>query len=168
MSFTPFSINLAFSLLIALVCGLLAFTVGRLVKRHATIDVFWGAGFLIVYLESLLVSHQLSASAAHPWWVGAADDGRFLVLAFVALWSMRLTIHLAIRQKGSSEDSRYVVIMNGARNRNRTLYSFKMIYGLQGFLVWFVSIPLQWIALQPPLQLAARCRTRAGGIGHLL
>jgi steroid 5-alpha reductase family enzyme len=147
--FAPFSVNLAFSLLTALAWGLLAFVVGRLVKRHATIDIFWGAGFLVVYLESLLVSHYLSASAVHPWWVGAGDGGRFLVLAAVALWSLRLSIYLAIRQKGSPEDSRYVVIMNGAGQRNRTLYSFKMIYGLQGFLLWFVSIPLQWIAFSP-------------------
>jgi steroid 5-alpha reductase family enzyme len=36
--------------------------------------------------------------------------------------------------------------MKGARGRNETLHALRMIYGLQGVLLWFVSMPLQWIA----------------------
>ena len=70
------------------------------------------------------------------------------VLAFVALWGLRLAVHLALRQRGAKEDARYVVIMKGARGRHETLYALRMIYGLQGLLLWFVSIPLQWIAFR--------------------
>jgi steroid 5-alpha reductase family enzyme len=66
----------------------------------------------------------------------------------VALWGLRLTIHLALRQRGAEEDSRYVSIMMGARGRHETLYALRMIYGLQGLLLWFVSMPLQWIAFR--------------------
>ena len=140
-----FFLNLPYALLTALAWGLIAFVVGRIVQRHATVDVFWGAGFLVVYVESLFVSHQLSGSSTSPWW----HDGtwaRFLVLVAVATWSLRLSIHLAVRQRGSREDSRYVTIMEGAQGRNETGYALRMIYGLQGLLIWFVSIPLQWIA----------------------
>jgi steroid 5-alpha reductase family enzyme len=138
--------NLPLALLTAWVWAFLAFVVGRLVKRHATIDVFWGAGFLVVYLESLLLDHHFVSSYANHASFSYAD--RFLVLAFVALWSLRLSIHLALRQRGAKEDTRYVMIMKGARGRNETLYALRMIYGLQGLLLWFVSIPLQWIAAQ--------------------
>jgi hypothetical protein len=48
------SLNLPYALLTALAWGLVAFVVARIVKRHATMDVFWGAEFLAVYLgESL-------------------------------------------------------------------------------------------------------------------
>jgi steroid 5-alpha reductase family enzyme len=128
--------NLPFALITALAWGFIAFLVGRKVKRHATIDVFWGAGFLVVYLESLLAAHHLHLH----------NNFRYVVLALVALWSLRLSIHLGIRQIGSQEDTRYVAIMKGARGRHETLYALKMIYGLQGLLLWFVSIILQYIA----------------------
>ena len=142
----PFFVNLPLALATALLWGLLAFVVGRLVHRHATIDVFWGAGFLVVYAESLWWSRHASASSTTPWWHHGSTP-RFLVLAFVAAWGLRLSTHLAIRQRGSKEDSRYVMIMRGAKGRNETLYALRMIYGLQGLLLWFVSIPLQWVAL---------------------
>ncbi len=130
-----FFLNLPFALLTALAWGFLAFLVGRRVKRHATIDVFWGAGFLVVYIESLLVA------GGH-----VGNNARYVLLALVALWSLRLSIHLGIRQIGSEEDTRYIAIMKGARGRNETVYALRMIYGLQGFLLWFVSIILQYMA----------------------
>lgn len=138
--------NLPLSLAAALLWGLLAFVVGRIVKRHATIDVFWGAGFLVVYLESILVSHHDSTQATNPWWLHSTNFAHYAVLVAVTLWSLRLSIHLAVRQRGSTEDSRYIAIMAGAKGRNETFYALRMVYGLQGLLIWFVSIPLQWIA----------------------
>jgi steroid 5-alpha reductase family enzyme len=138
--------NLPLALIAALLWAFLAFLVGRVVKRHATIDVFWGAGFLVVYLESLLADHHFVSNYPTTTHTTLSYADRFLVLVFVALWSLRLSIHLALRQRGAKEDSRYVMIMKGAKGRNETLYALKMIYGLQGLLLWFVSIPLQWIA----------------------
>ena len=91
MQWTFFS-NLPLSLATAWVWALLAFLVGRLVHRHATIDVFWGAGFMVVYVESLLLAHHDASSA-----IGGApnSDARWFVLGFVALWGLRLAVHLA-------------------------------------------------------------------------
>jgi steroid 5-alpha reductase family enzyme len=135
-----FLANLPIALATAWLWALLAFFVGRVVHRHATIDVFWGAGFVVVYLESLFVAHATHSGAAVSY---ATRD---VVLAFVALWGLRLAIYLARRQRGAKEDTRYVFIMRGARGRNETLYALRMIYGLQGLLLWFVSMPLQWTA----------------------
>ena len=131
--------NLPIALGVAWLWTFLAFLVGRVVHRHATVDVFWGAGFVVIYLESLLFAH---AGYVHAPSFGA----RVVVLVFVALWGLRLAFYLARRQRGAKEDLRYVFIMKGARGRNETLYALRMIYGLQGVLLWFVSIPLQWIA----------------------
>ena len=95
-----FFLNLPYALLTALAWSLVAFVVGRIVKRHATIDVFWGAGFLAVYLECLSVSHQLSSSSTSPWWPDGAAT-RFLVLAAVAGDSLQPGDCVAI------EDSRW-------------------------------------------------------------
>ena len=139
--------NLPLSLAAAWLWALCAFAIGRIVHRHATIDVFWGAGFLVVYLESLVVVHHVTFPQGFKGLAPPVDYfDRYLVLAFVALWSLRLTAHLALRQRGAKEDPRYVVIMQGAHGRHETLYALRMIYGLQGLLLWFVSIPLQWSA----------------------
>ena len=135
-----FLANLPIALATAWLWTLLAFLVGRVVHRHATIDVFWGAGFVVVYLESLLVARATHLGAA------VSFANRYVVLAFVTLWGLRLAIYLARRQRGAQEDTRYVFIMKGARGRNETLYALRMIYGLQGLLLWIVSMPLQWIA----------------------
>lgn len=134
-----FLANLPLALAAAWLWTFLAFLVGRLVHRHATIDVFWGAGFVVLYLESLLVAHLGHGHAS-------SFATRFVVVAFVAVWGLRLAFYLARRQRGAKEDPRYVVIMKGARGRNETRYALRMIYGLQGLLLWFVSMPLQWIA----------------------
>ena len=130
--------NLPLALAFALLWTLLAFLVGRLTQRHATIDVFWGAGFVVIYLECFRIAHAGVAATSYA--------NRYVVLAFVALWGLRLTFYLARRQRGAGEDARYVDIMKGARRRHETLYALRMIYGLQGLLLWFVSMPLQWIA----------------------
>lgn len=142
-----FLTNLPLALLTAVAWALLAFLVGRIVHRHATIDVFWGAGFVVVYLESLVVAHHnpmVTVTSVAPSHV----DARYIVLAFVGLWGLRLAAHLARRQRGAPEDTRYVMIMKGARGHHETLYALRMIYGLQGLLLWFVSIPLQWTAFR--------------------
>jgi steroid 5-alpha reductase family enzyme len=139
--------NLPLALVTAWVWTFIAFLVGRVVHRHATIDVFWGAGFVVVYLESLLVAHHggdVVVTNVAP----SSFDARNFVLAFVALWGLRLAIHLALRQRGAREDARYVDIMKGAGGHHETLYALRMIYGLQGLLLWFVSMPLQWIAFR--------------------
>jgi len=120
----------------------LAFLVGRALNRHATIDVFWGAGSRHLY-GVFRIAH---AGSSHL----AAGRQRLYQplhrLVFVALWGLRLSFYLARRQRGAKEDARYVLIMKGARGRHETLYALRMIYGLQGLLLWFVSMPLQWIA----------------------
>jgi steroid 5-alpha reductase family enzyme len=140
-----FLTNLPIALGVAWSWTLLAFIVGRLRQRHATIDVFWGAGFLVIYMECFRIAH---AGYAHAGVHSSAPSlvNRAIVLAFVALWGLRLSIYLARRQRGAKEDPRYVMIMKGARGRHETLYALRMIYGLQGLLLWFVSMPLQWIA----------------------
>lgn len=140
-----FLANLPIAVAVAWLWSLLAFLVGRVVRRHSTIDVFWGAGFVVVYLESLLFAH-FGYPMSHVGIAGPSFANRFVVLVFVALWGLRLAFYLASRQRGAAEDTRYVLIMKGARGRNETLYALRTIYGLQGLLLWFVSMPLQWIA----------------------
>jgi steroid 5-alpha reductase family enzyme len=147
MPWTSFLLNLPIALGAAVFWLLLAFAVSRMVKRHAVIDVFWGSGFLVVYLESLVVSNAWSSNSTAPWFeVSSAHTARLVALVFVAIWSLRLSGYLALRQRGAGEDPRYTRILKGARGKNETLYALKMIYGFQMVLLFFISIPLQFLA----------------------
>ena len=86
-----FLTNLPIALGVAWIWTLVGFVAGRVRQRHATIDVFWGAGFLVIYLECFRIAH---AGYAH---VGAHSSApslvnRLIVLGFVAAWGLRLTI----------------------------------------------------------------------------
>jgi len=147
MPWTSFLLNLPIALGAAVFWLLLAFGVSRMVKRHAVIDVFWGSGFLVVYLESLVVSNAWSSNSTAPWFDGSsAHAARLVALVFVAIWSLRLSGYLALRQRGAGEDPRYTRILKGAKGKSETLYALKMIYGFQMVLLFFISIPLQFLA----------------------
>jgi len=142
---TAFFQNLGFSFLAAVAWMFLAYLTSRVVKRHAIIDVFWGAGFVVVFLESLFASYAWSSRAMTPWF-HAGGMIRYLAFAVVALWGLRLSIFLGVRQRGQGEDSRYLYIMRGARGRNEVMYALLKIYLLQATLLWIVSMPVQFIA----------------------
>ena len=155
MHTTAFFLNMPLAALSAVVWLALAFAIGRLLHRHAIVDVFWGLGFLFIYAECLLVSDAWSHSDASPWWSSQPHVllTRMLTLIIVAVWSIRLSGHLALRQRKGGEDLRYVMILRRAKGKNQTWYAIRWIYLLQAGLLWFVSLTLQWIAFMPSANL---------------
>ncbi|MDE2342573.1 MAG: DUF1295 domain-containing protein [Betaproteobacteria bacterium] len=64
-----------------------------------------------------------------------------VLLILVALWALRLAIHLARRNHGKSEDRRYQAI----RRNHSPGFEWKSLYivfGLQAVLAWLISLPL--------------------------
>ncbi len=93
------------------------------------VDIFWGLGFV-------LVAHVARATA------GTADPRAWLVAALVTIWGLRLALYLLWRNWGQGEDYRYAAMRThfGERFRWVSLYS---VFGLQGVLMWFISLPVQ-------------------------
>lgn len=135
--------NLPLAWCAAFAWALVAFALSFRVKRHAIIDVFWGSGFLVVYLESLW-RNAGTLSTTHLW-----------LLVAVALWSLRLTFYLAWRQRGSEEDTRYVAILKNAKGQSEAVKALKVIYFLQATLLWLISLPLQFVAASDVTSLPA-------------
>lgn len=115
-------------------------------RRNVNIvDVFWGAGFAIVAvcsvagvvlgwsgdLESSAVTSPLSLSFH-----------QLILVAMVFAWGTRLSTYLAIRSWGKPEDHRYAAMREywGDRFPRRSLLT---VFGLQAFLIWFISLPIQ-------------------------
>ena len=64
-----------------------------------------------------------------------------LIAILVTAWSLRLAIHLALRNYGQPEDHRYRAI----RNNYSPGFGWKslfIVFGLQAVLAWLISLPL--------------------------
>ncbi|HEY3925384.1 MAG TPA: DUF1295 domain-containing protein [Acidothermaceae bacterium] len=108
------------------------------VGRHNVIDTAWGLGFL----AALLAADAVAVFSRHH---GGADR-RVLITGLTAIWALRLALHMALRGRGEGEDPRYVAMLADAPG-NRTLYALRKVYLVQAIAMWFVSLPLQVIAV---------------------
>ncbi|MBO1332283.1 DUF1295 domain-containing protein [Streptomyces sp. VRA16 Mangrove soil] len=126
-----FALNLGWAACAALavVLGTFALAVRRGV--HRIVDIAWGVAFTAVAATTSV------ASAGH-----GDPARRALVTALTALWGLRLAVHIARRGRGHGEDPRYEKMLARAPG-NRNAYALRMVYLLQGALVWLVSLPVQ-------------------------
>ncbi|MFC5251515.1 DUF1295 domain-containing protein [Streptomyces nigrescens] len=137
-----FAANLAVAAGAAGSVMLLTFAVARVKGVHRLVDTAWGAAFAAV----TLATYGMSA--------GHGDDGRrLLVTLATVLWGLRLSVHIAWRGRGHGEDPRYERLLARAPG-SRDAYALRMVYLLQGALVWLVSLPVQ-VAQYVPVPLGA-------------
>ena len=112
---------------ILLVAGL-AWVVSVLLHDVSFVDSLWSLFFLLAAVMFALDAGELTTRAQ-------------IVLACVLLWSLRLSLHITIRNWGEPEDYRYQKI----RENNEPGFVVKSLYivfGLQGLLAWIIVIPL--------------------------
>lgn len=128
---TVFAASLA-----AIAVGMLLLWLVSVRLRDASIvDIFWGLGFALV----AVVAHATG---------GGAPARKTLVTALAVVWGVRLAAHLAWRNWGQGEDYRYRAMR--ARHGDRfPLVSLYLVFGLQGVLMWIVSLPLQIAQASP-------------------
>ena len=92
------------------------------------VDSLWSLFFLVAAGVFAFSAETLSLRGA-------------LVLTMVTIWSLRLSLHITVRNWGKPEDYRYQTI----RANNEPGFAFKSLYivfGLQGVLAWLVALPL--------------------------
>ena len=98
-------------------------------KNVSIVDPFWGFGFVLVSTYYYTAS---PVSASRPR----------LVLLLVAIWGLRLWLHLLIRNWNKGEDYRYVQFRKDYGESRYWWFSFFQVFLLQGFLMWIISAPL--------------------------
>ncbi|MEI6411569.1 MAG: DUF1295 domain-containing protein [Bacteroidota bacterium] len=96
-------------------------------KRNDVADIAWGLGFVVICLYRVLT---------HPIWPISA-----LVYLLVAVWGLRLAVHIAQRSKGKEEDFRYQK-WRKEWGRFFVLRSYLQVYLLQGFFMLLISLPI--------------------------
>lgn len=116
----------AFALVLA---GALSFWLVSLARDDVSIvDSLWSLMFLLI-----VAAYQVLADPAGP--------RRWLVLLLVAVWALRLSVYITLRNHGQPEDARYQAI----RRNNEPQFRFKSLYivfGLQAVLAGIISMPL--------------------------
>jgi steroid 5-alpha reductase family enzyme len=101
-----------------------------LVLRNAGIvDIFWGPGFVL-----LGAFYALSVP-------GGPETRGMVILALVAVWALRLSLHIGLRNAGAEEDFRYQKWREEA-GRNFWWVSYLKVFLLQAVVLWIVSSPL--------------------------
>ncbi len=104
-----------------------------IIRRDASLaDPFWAPGFLVI----LSVYLGLSGPTPRGW----------LAWTCVLLWSLRLGVHLGLRNAKHGEDRRYAAwrAQHGPRFWWVSLFT---VFWLQAVLLWVVSFPLLGVAL---------------------
>jgi steroid 5-alpha reductase family enzyme len=108
--------------------------VARAVGRHSVVDVSWGLGFVAVAGVAFAVTGVLGAGDAVV---------RTTVLALVAVWGLRLAIHIARRNHGKGEDPRYAEMLGDDHPPGAvTAYVVRKVYLPQAGVMLVVSLPV--------------------------
>jgi steroid 5-alpha reductase family enzyme len=116
---------------------ILATWVLSLVLRDASvIDPVWGPAFVVVAAVAALGGN------------GAASR-RWLLLALVAVWGLRLGIHLTSRKLRERDEDRRYRALRDAHPSNFATWSLVHVYLVQGVLVVIISLPVQVAAQRP-------------------
>jgi steroid 5-alpha reductase family enzyme len=104
-------------------------------KDASIVDIFWGLGFVLI----ATTSYRLADGFA---------DRKLLLTVLVVVWGGRLAGYLARRNIGKGEDYRYQAMRRRHGDRF-PLVSLFLVFGLQGVLMWIISLPLQAAQMAP-------------------
>jgi steroid 5-alpha reductase family enzyme len=102
------------------------------IKDASIVDVYWGPGFLVVAAATLAL--------------GNTSAGALLLFGAVAIWGVRLGLHIGIRKlKEGHEDGRYQA-MRRTWKGSFAWQSLVWVFLLQGTLQWVVATPV-WMGI---------------------
>lgn len=122
---TDFLIVTGAAAAVCVVAMLLTAYAARRAGRVSVVDVTWGIALAVVALVAGLLGDG-------PGW------RRWLLVAVVAAWGLRLSWHIARRNTGHGEDPRYTELLGSKRGG-----PLVRVWIPQGAAIWFVSLPVQ-------------------------
>ena len=117
-----------FALFLLIFLGIIFWIVSLIINDVSIVDSLWSLMFIFCSVISLLFIDTLQIK-------------QLLVFIMVLLWGLRLSAYVTIRNWGKEEDQRYQDI----RSNNQPFFGLKSLYivfGLQAFLAWVISMPL--------------------------
>jgi steroid 5-alpha reductase family enzyme len=131
VSWAALGVNLIVTAVLVVAVLVATFWHAMRTQVHAIMDSVWGLGFVLIAAASYV------ASAGH-----GNDARRLLVLALTAVWGLRLSAHIYLRNRGQGEDKRYASLLRHA-GASVARFVLRYVYWAQGRVMWVVSLPLQ-------------------------
>lgn len=126
MSFVPIFFQMGMVVLLLMV---LMWLVSLVLKNSSIVDIFWGTGFVILAWIVFFLTPDGDPSR------------KFLLVALVTIWGLRLSIYIFIRNHDKPEDFRYQVWRKQA-GKDWWWWSLFKVFLLQGVLMWLISTPI--------------------------
>lgn len=108
---------------------ILLWILSLILKNSSIVDIFWGAGFVIVAWVSFFLSPEGLLAR------------KLLISILVTIWGLRLSVYIFFRNLGKGEDFRYQAWrkQHGSGWWWRSLFQ---VFLLQGELLWLIATPL--------------------------
>ena len=100
-----------YGLLAVTIMMIIVWIISVIIKNASIVDIFWGMTFILMNVVYLVRS-------------GDQNMRQLVVMCLVAIWGLRLTIYVAVRNAGKGEDFRY--------------RQFRENYGAERY--WWVSL----------------------------
>ncbi|MBP6060810.1 MAG: DUF1295 domain-containing protein [Candidatus Pacebacteria bacterium] len=100
-------------------------------KRNDVADVAWGLGFVLLSWTSFFISDNFGSR-------------EILVNILVSVWGLRLAWHIHARNKGKTEDYRYLA-WREEWGKWFYLRSYFQVYILQGMFMFLIVSPVLWM-----------------------
>ncbi|MFX0004217.1 MAG: DUF1295 domain-containing protein, partial [Candidatus Hermodarchaeota archaeon] len=114
---------------------IIAFIVGTIKKNNGLMDVFYGPGYFIVAIISLILYFMIN---------GTVDIRQIIITSLVFIWAVRLGTYVFIRNRGKPEDYRYRE-MRERWKTNIVIKSFIRVYLFQGIIIFIVAFPVWFV-----------------------
>ncbi len=125
----------AHGLAVGLILALFGWLASIRKQDVSIVDSMWSLFFLLMTIIYLAEAQTLATRST-------------LLLFLVALWAVRLSLFITLRNWGQPEDRRYRAIRE-ANEPNFWLKSLYIVFGLQAILAWVISLPLLGATLSP-------------------
>jgi steroid 5-alpha reductase family enzyme len=100
------------------------------IRDVSIVDIAWGADGALIALLTFFFSSE------------GALPRRILLTGMVAIWGIRLALHIALRKRGMGEDFRYAAMReeHGEAFPRRSLLT---VFLFQAVLIWAITLPVQ-------------------------
>ncbi|MGE3493032.1 MAG: DUF1295 domain-containing protein [Vicinamibacterales bacterium] len=110
--------------------GILLWLVSLAVRDSSIVDIAWGPLILLIGVT---------------YYLAIAEPGlrAHLMLTLVALWAVRLAVHIGARNLGHGEDFRYAA-WRAQHPDTWWIRSYFKVFLLQGVIAWIVAMPLYY------------------------
>ncbi|MFX0000664.1 MAG: DUF1295 domain-containing protein [Candidatus Hodarchaeota archaeon] len=132
-------IIIGYSALFLLIYLFIAFVVGTIKKNNGLMDIFYGPGYSVVALTSVIYYFIIN---------NTVNIRQIIVTVLVIIWSIRLATYVFIRNRGKPEDYRYAA-MRRRWKTNIILKSLIRVYIFQGIVIFIVAFPVWFVNISP-------------------